>query len=78
MAGPPPGASTDAKIYFEQPDYRPPTYGSLITFSILAFAAVAIRIYTRIFIVRNLGPEDWMIGASLVRLKIRSTSGKHP
>lgn len=75
MAGPPPGQSPVAKV-IDHPDYFPATYGSLITFSILAFVAVAIRIYTRIFIVRNLGPEDWMIGASMVRVKFHSGTGR--
>lgn len=38
-----------------------------VSFLVLAALTVVLRLYTRVVLLRNLGPEDWVIALSLVR-----------
>jgi len=38
--------------------------------AIISFLIVALRLYTRFVLIKNVGPDDWLIGVSIVSLKI--------
>jgi hypothetical protein len=42
--------------------------GIAASFLLLAWIAVALRFYTRAFVVRNLGWDDWIMALTLVKL----------
>jgi len=36
----------------------------------MSFLIVVLRLYTRFVLIRNVGADDWLIGASTVSLKV--------
>jgi hypothetical protein len=40
----------------------------VLVFLILAFIILSLRLYTRVIVTRNHGPEDWVITAAFVGL----------
>ena len=45
-----------------------PAVVTLLVFTTLAFFVVALRVYTRVFVVKNVGADDYLMVGSMVSL----------
>ena len=41
-----------------------------VVLAIISFLIVVLRLYIRFVLIKSVGPDDWLIGASTVSLKI--------
>ena len=72
MRNPPPSEylSWPAPNYVDPQTLGPMLIAVPTVLAIISFLIVALRLYTRFVLIKNVGADDWLIGASIVSLKI--------
>lgn len=53
--------------FYDVPNRSGPLVGSSLALLAIAVITIVLRVYTRIFMIKNFGPDDWLMLAATVR-----------